>query len=194
MSAITQAVLSRLAQKSSFATTVFNQAHIDLLESPNLSDMSKLMVLDEAMDQAQTESSQVVSSPTLVANVSSRRAPEVGARSVIQPAEVATTGLTEVEKSAELPPEVSEYLTRVEDHAQTLPQQIVVEGNQMSLQPSHAPVTPVIVLPITPDDEDKAKGKSPAFSIAWLVEWSHKIIKMFLGKVVYKTVAEPAQS
>lgn len=186
MSAITQAVLSRLAQKSPFATTIFDQAHIDLAKTDDSDDLSKLVALDEVMDQ--------VNQPPTPVNISSRRTPELTARPQVQSTEVGATGVAEVEKSAEIPPEVSEYLTRVEDHAQTLPQQIVVEGDQMSVQPSHAPVTPVIVLPITPDDEAKAKGKSPAFSIAWLVEWSHKIIKMFLGKVVYKPVPETVSS
>ncbi len=193
MSAITQAVLSRLAQKSPFATTIFSSAHIGLTDDKtDLSDEAKLLALDEAMDQAQSATPPTDDTGQVPTGFASRRTPEVVARTAPQTTEVLPAGLAEVEKSGEIPPEVSEYLTRVEDHADTLPQEIVVEGDNMSVQPSQAPVMPVIVLPISPDDEIKAKGKNHTFSIAWLVEWSHKIIKMFLGKVIYRPAEQLA--
>lgn len=92
----------------------------------------------------------------------------------------------EEERNPEIPVEVESFLQRVEDHQQSTPQEIVVaDGTQESVQTPYVK-KPVIVLPITQKDEQEGIKKSPRFSVRWLVEWSHKIIKMFTGKVIYK--------
>ncbi len=203
MSAITQAILSRLAQKSPFAATIFSSAHINptaTVDDVSLPDETKLLILDEVMDSVTSSPPATEASPTdnlttaqSPVSYGLRRTPERPAQSATQPAEVLPSGLAEVEKSGEVPPEVAEYMNRVEDHAETLPQEIVIQGDKMTVQSTQAPVMPVIVLPISPDDEVKAKGKNHTFSISWLIEWSHKIIKMFLGKVIYRPAEQLAQ-
>lgn len=92
----------------------------------------------------------------------------------------------EEERNPEIPVEVESFLQRVEDHQDSTPQEIVVaDGTQESVQTQYIK-KPVIVLPITQQDEQEGLKKSPRFSVRWLVEWSHKIIKMFTGKVIYK--------
>ncbi len=92
----------------------------------------------------------------------------------------------EQEPNPEIPVEVENFIQRVTDHAQTAPTEVVIaDGTQE--QPAVAyPSRPVIVLPISQQIEDEGEKMSPKFSIRWLVEWSHKIIKMFAGKVIYR--------
>ena len=99
-----------------------------------------------------------------------------------------TPGLTYVEQepNPEIPVEVEGFLKRVEDSADKLQQEIVLADKNLVTQDQNHPAQPVIVLPINQAMEKEARGKSPKFSIAWLVEWSRKIIKKFLGQVIYR--------
>ncbi|NCN45630.1 MAG: hypothetical protein COU63_03785 [Candidatus Pacebacteria bacterium CG10_big_fil_rev_8_21_14_0_10_36_11] len=93
----------------------------------------------------------------------------------------------EVEPSPEIPPEVESYLQKVEQHQETAPQEIVIaDGSQTQPNDHQYPSQPVVVLPITPEIEKQGAHKNPRFSIRWLVEWSHKVMKIFSGKVVYR--------
>lgn len=93
----------------------------------------------------------------------------------------------EVEHAAELPPEVENYIEQVIDHAQTQPETVVVA--EATPQPAPSATTPqrvVKVLPLTKIQEEIGLKKSPKFSVRWLVEFSHKIAKMFFGGVIYR--------
>lgn len=92
----------------------------------------------------------------------------------------------ETEKNPEIPPEVAEYLKHAEDHANQEVQEIVVADEQQTPMASHYPKQSVIVLPITPETEKKARFKGPRQSVRWLVEWSRKLMKMFSGKIIYR--------
>jgi hypothetical protein len=98
----------------------------------------------------------------------------------------------ETEPQAEISPEVESFLTQVENHQQQLPQEIVIADKQLgdlSVQPM---AQPVIVLPLTKEVEKEGAHKPSTFSVRWLIEWSHKMMKIFAGKIVYRT-ASPAQ-
>lgn len=98
-------------------------------------------------------------------------------------------GLQAVEEEIvpEISPEVESFLERVEDHQEQVPQEIVIADGATQLPTTtHHPSQPVIVLSITPSVEKEGERKSPKFSVRWLVEWSHKIIKMFTGRVIYR--------
>jgi hypothetical protein len=89
-------------------------------------------------------------------------------------------------ENAEIPPEVESYIMQVENHQEQVPEEIVI-GDQQAIHPSTKYLAqPVIVLPITPEEEKKGASKGSQFSIRWLVEWSRKVMKMFSGRVVYK--------
>jgi hypothetical protein len=89
-------------------------------------------------------------------------------------------------ENAEIPPEVESYIQQVENHQEQVPEEIVI-GDQQAIHPSTKYLAqPVIVLPITPEEEKKGASKGSQFSIRWLVEWSRKVMKMFSGRVVYK--------
>jgi len=94
----------------------------------------------------------------------------------------------EVEPMApEIPVEVEGYLQEVKDHQDQLPQEIVIADNQMQLMPSTAqPLRPVVVLPISPEEEVMGAKKNPSWSLRWLVEWSRKLMKTFTGKIIYR--------
>lgn len=98
-------------------------------------------------------------------------------------------GVTQVEqeRNPELSPEVEAYLQKIQDHQNAVPQEIVMADDGQALSTKPALAQPVIVLPITEEIEDQGKNKSPKFSVRWLVEWSRKIMKVFSGKVVYRT-------
>lgn len=93
----------------------------------------------------------------------------------------------EVEHAAELPPEVEKYIEQVTDNSQNQPQMVVVAEKTPHLEAS-TPTAPrvVKVLPLTKVQEEIGLKKNPTFSVRWLVEFSHKIAKMFFGGVVYK--------
>ncbi len=96
----------------------------------------------------------------------------------------------ETEINPEIPVEVEAFLQRAEHHTDKLPQEVVIADGTNEQATTNYPTRPVIVLPITEADEKAGMSKSPRYSIRWLVEWSHKIIKMFAGKVVYRQEEE----
>lgn len=119
------------------------------------------------------------------APTSSRRAPE-SVPFAVPTAEMPGISYVEQEpNNFEIPVEVEGFLERVADHTDKLPQEIVIQGDNIALNQAQPIKKAVIMLPITEEDEEKAKGKNPTWSIAWLVSWSQKIIKKFTGQVVY---------
>lgn len=101
----------------------------------------------------------------------------------------------EQEKPPEIPVEVESYLHRIEQSTDQAPQEIVVaDGTDIAALPTNTPTQPVIVLPITPAVEQVGEKKSPKWSVRWLVEWSRKIMKMFMGKVIYREEAPVSAS
>jgi hypothetical protein len=84
----------------------------------------------------------------------------------------------EYEPAPEISPEVESFVKHVEEHEDQLPQEIVVSGDSVQLQP-------VVVLPYEKETEKKAKFKGPKWSVRWLIEFGHKIIKAFGGKAIY---------
>ncbi len=92
----------------------------------------------------------------------------------------------EVEPTPEISPEVEAYIQKVQEDTQT-PQKIVIADNIDAIPDiSSHQRQPVIILPITPEIEKRARFKGPQFSVRWLVEWSKKMMKMFFGKVIYR--------
>jgi hypothetical protein len=93
----------------------------------------------------------------------------------------------EIEKNPELPPEVEGFINKVEQQADQLPKEIVIADAIKNLPQHHPlPKQPVVIVPITPEIEKTGATKSPKFSVRWLVEWSRKIMKMFVGRVMYR--------
>ncbi|NCN03474.1 MAG: hypothetical protein GW942_00170 [Candidatus Pacebacteria bacterium] len=92
----------------------------------------------------------------------------------------------EQEPNPEISPEVESFLQHAQEQSAHLPQEIVVADDQAVSAVTHYPKKPVVVLPITPEDQKKGKNKSPKLSIRWLVEWSVKIMKKFTGEVIYR--------
>jgi hypothetical protein len=93
----------------------------------------------------------------------------------------------EQEKVPELPPEVESYIEHVEADAQDDSQTVVI-AEEAPVQPN-APVAPpriVRVLPISKAQEEVGLRKNSTFSVRWLVEFGHKLAKMFVGQVIYR--------
>lgn len=106
---------------------------------------------------------------------------------------VATTELpggmqyVEQEKSPELPPEVESYIEHVEAAVQDDQQMVVVaEDVPAEATSPAAPPRIVRVLPISKAQEEVGMKKNPTFSVRWLVEFGHKLAKMFVGQVIYR--------
>jgi hypothetical protein len=94
--------------------------------------------------------------------------------------------VVENEKNHELPPEVEGFIKSVENHQDQIPQEIVIADQTTGQTTPRYLAQPVIVLPITPEVEKLGGKKSPNFSVRWLVEWSHRLMKMFSGRVIYR--------
>ena len=92
----------------------------------------------------------------------------------------------------QLPPEVESFISKVESHEGQLPHEVVVAEKNAPEPTNKYLAQPVIVLPITPKVEKEGAHQKMNFSVRWLVEWSHKIMKMFSGKVVYADQREKA--
>ncbi len=94
----------------------------------------------------------------------------------------------ENEPQVELSPEVESFITSIENHQEQLPAEIVIADKTDILPEPKYVATPVIMLPITPEQEKEGERKDPTFSLRWLIEFSRKIMKTFAGKVIYRHV------
>ncbi len=168
---------------------------LNLEQDFDLTEDERLALLDQVLTETEQTSSvfDQVMPAAIIANdplnpqgavSSSARKPETVA-SNSAPQEAGLIGQVEYEPSSELPVEVEGFLERVEDHADKLPQEIVIADEHAQLLPQSHPAQTVIMLPITAEDEEHPV-KDVKLSLAWLLEWSHKIIKKFVGKVVYR--------
>lgn len=92
----------------------------------------------------------------------------------------------EQEKPPEISPEIESFMKHAEQQPDQLPQEIVIADNQEVSSVAHHPKQPVVVLPISAQDQAEGKNKDYKYSIRWLVEWSVKIMKKFSGKVIYR--------
>lgn len=99
----------------------------------------------------------------------------------------------EYEPSPELPVEVESYLQKVKESQDQAPSEIVIADGTTTPSVVHQSIKkPVIVLPITAEEEKIGQKKPLHWSVRWLVEWSKKIMKMFVGEVIYRQ--EPSAS
>jgi hypothetical protein len=150
-------------------------------------------VVAQAVPQAISQTTDTLN-PAQVSTVTSKEAAE--SVSLDQVAVDAARGAqqAELEPSPEIPPEVESYLQKVEDHRETAPKEIVIaDGSQTQPNDHQYPAEPVVVLPITEEEEQAGAKKSPKFSIRWLVEWSRRLMKIFTGKIVYRPTKEVAK-
>ena len=153
---------------------------------PLVADPSVLtQALPMAVDQVAKDSLLNPAHPTGTAKESS----EIGGSTGASPVEAgAAIQYVEQEKVPEIPVEVESYLQKVDDHQEDIQHEVVIaDGTQESGDVAY-PSRPVVVLPIDESTEQKARFKGVTYSIKWLVEFSHKIIKMFAGKVIYRKV------
>jgi hypothetical protein len=167
------------------------------------SQQSDLDVLDEVISELESSSVVAQALPTAVTQVADQQLnppiPTPVGATAKERAEAASPdagGVVEVaqaiqyvehEPSPEIPPEVDGFLKRAQDHSAQAPKEIVIaDGSTDAPVENSVPSQPVVVLPITEETEQKAKHKSPKLSIRWLVEWSHKIMKKFVGRVIYR--------
>jgi len=184
-----QTVLQQTPINADQALDLAGEQNFDLTED------ERLALLDQVLTETEQASSvfdQVMPAAIIASDPlnpqgavsSSARKPETVATNS-SPQEAGLIGQVEYEPSSELPVEVEGFLERVEDHADKLPQEIVIADEHAQLLPQSHPTQTVIMLPITEQDEENP-AKDVKLSLTWLLEWSHKIIKKFVGKVVYR--------
>ncbi len=186
------------------------QAGVQQSDPTDLSPDEKLDVFAQVVDEvaaqqvpAQPESTQILAEPTPLEPT----APVVQPTTPAQSAPISATGTSkeylavstpdttsvdagshmgvEYEPTPEISPEVESFMQHVEAHEDQLPQEVVVAGDDIQLQPAHYAAQPVVVLPYDKETEKEAVFKGPQWSVRWLLEFGHKIIKMFGGKVIY---------
>lgn len=169
-----------------------------VIPTPTPSQDDELALLDQILAEAEQTAPQAVPTAMLqsVADATQALTPKTGtggketigaaagAKNVVEAG--GSTQYVEYEPNPELPPEVEGYLNKAEQHSDQAPPEIVIADSAAALPTDRQlPSQPVVVLPITPEVEKIGMSKPPQFSIRWLVEWSHKIMKMFVGNVIY---------
>lgn len=148
----------------------------------------KLAILNQVLSDIEAQSDSSPDSLNPVQPTASMKEVESQITPDIGPIE-AGAGLSQVEyePSPELPVEVESFLEKVEEQPDPSLAEVIVADGSTGTSAATAPVKkPVIILPITPEVEKEGKKKPLHWSIRWLVEWSHKIMKMFVGEVVYR--------
>lgn len=151
-------------------------------------------VMTQALPQAIQETADALD-PALTAPVSTQKEVLERSASLDQIAADLATGIqvVEQEKNPEIPPEVESYLQKVEENTDSAPPEIVIADGSAPTAANRAyPSQPVVVLPITAEEEKAGAQKSPQFSLRWLVEWSRRLMKVFAGKIIYKPAEEGA--
>ena len=166
--------------------------------TPAPSQDDELALLDKILAEAEQSAPQAVPTAMLqsVADATQALTPKTGTggketigaaagvKNVVEAG--GSTQYVEYEPNPELPPEVEGYLNKTEQHSDQAPPEVVIADSATSMPTDRQlPSQPVVVLPITPEVEKIGMSKPPQFSIRWLVEWSHKIMKIFVGKVIY---------
>lgn len=142
-------------------------------------------VISQAWPQVVDQATDTLNVPGL-GSAQRKEAATVSQVQVVETAQAAQQVEIEPVREQELQPEISAFVQKVEEHSQGVQHIAVDQAGQVQLQPDPGQVArPVIILPIS-DEEDRIGSKaSPLKSIRWLVEWSHKVMKMFSGQVVY---------
>lgn len=93
----------------------------------------------------------------------------------------------EHEKSPEISPEVESFIEQVEEDNAAEAQAVVIAQDAPQSAPSSTPAPRIVrVLPITKAQEEVGLRKNSSFSIRWLVEFGHKLAKIFVGEVIYR--------
>ena len=106
------------------------------------------------------------------------------------------TELVRSNESAEMA-EIGQELSEIKEIDQDKEEQVLRQKQQADIdqlanqvQNPSAPVKPVVVLPITEQQQKIAKKKGIHFSLRWLAEWADKIKKIFAGAILYKEEVE----
>lgn len=158
-------------------------------------DLTGEGVMSQVMPQVVAAQTADTLNPALSAAPAASKETVPDSVSLEQVAMDAAQGVQQVEAAPtpEISPEVESYLQKIEDHKDMAPKEIVIADGSQTTPASHQyPAQPVVILPITPEEEAAGAKKSPKFSIRWLVEWSRRLMKTFIGKVIYRPAAESA--
>ena len=152
-----------------------------------------LNTLEETLNQVEALSPPTAEPPIKTNPSVTSRKEAVESVSLDQVALDAARGVqeAEAEPQPEISPEVESYLQKVEEQKDSAPQEIVIaDGSQTTPTDHPYPAQPVVVLPITAEEEKVGVKKSPKFSVRWLVEWSRRLMKVFMGKIIYRPLEE----
>jgi hypothetical protein len=146
-------------------------------------------VMTQAIPQAVDAAAQAASAVQQGAGTSRKEAAESVSLDQIAADAARGVQVVETEPTPEISPEVESYLEKVQENKDMAPPEIVIADTSQALPTNHQfPSQPVIVLPITPEVEAAGAKKSPQLSIRWLVEWSRRLMKAFVGKIIYRPI------
>lgn len=102
------------------------------------------------------------------------------------PAHHESVPMVEVESSAEIPPEVQEYVEKT-DHRNMELQKPVVHHGKPIVESAAPSGQPQIVLPLTHQGVVTGLKAGVGKSVMWLATWCVRVIKKFRGRVVYSS-------
>ena len=164
---------------------------IKIMQNPASDGGSVLGVVEEVLDEVEqrpAQSTKILNPPAAAVTTTFKETTQPGAPDQAIVDTIPGVQVVEQEVSPEIPVEVESFIEKAETSGH-LPQEITIAGDQITTTPvQKVAKQPVIVLPISEEIEKKGARKGIKFSLRWLVEWSRKIMKMFVGRVVYKEV------
>jgi len=155
----------------------------DAITSTNISDS---VVATSVMQSAQAYDPLNPSHPVGKSGIGAKETLAKGLDALV--AEVPGAQAVEVERTAEVPPEVESWVEKVEHHEIQAPHEVVV-ADQTAQQPTgNYASEPVIILPATQQAVQQGFTQKITESARWLAEWCTRIMKKFHGMVVYRDV------
>lgn len=100
------------------------------------------------------------------------------------PETAATAAPAEYEAPKELEPDIEKAAERVTQHKVTAPANTVVAVSEMPTEAPRTVAQPVVILPLSEQEMNKAKRKNTQMSVRWLYQWCVRQIQKLKGIVV----------
>jgi hypothetical protein len=89
-------------------------------------------------------------------------------------------------KEGEIPPEIKDYVTKVETAAEvTLPQPVTDDSGQIIVDTT-APQSVTVTLPLTEEETKRGLQHKMVDSLRWLAEWCRRLLKLTGSRFVYR--------
>ena len=149
-----------------------------------LTNLQKIEAMETALDQTRDRNSDQTPTPSQAGG--NRQKEQFEGSGLATQELIGEMRAVESEPSVEISPELESFLKQAEKPDQKQVEQQLKELAEQTAQETAASPQAMKVLPLTKEQSELGQKKSPKFSIRWLVEFSEKISKIFVGRAVYR--------